>query len=166
VCFGTDFRVRLCRYVTSAQRHAPRPATLPLTAKAKRHVVSNEFERLLRKGEPKPRWWKRVFGSWWSGSGTKKVRVDSRSASDLLRRVRALREAGAGWLAILSAVNPRNDKVAAGLLTKLHGPHQFAPHVALNVLEDACERVIAANPRASDIDALREALSRSDFATR
>ena len=128
--------------------------------------MSSDFEKLLRKGEPKPPWWKRVFGRWWSSPGTKKVRVDSRSASDLVRRVRALREAGAGWPQILSTLNPRNDKVAAGLLTNLRGPHQFAPHVALNVLEDACERVIAANPRASDIDALREALSRSDFATR
>ena len=128
--------------------------------------MSSDFEKLLRKGEPKPPWWKRIFGRWGSRPGTSKVRVDSRSARDLLRRVRTLREAGAGWPQILSTLNPRNDKVAAGLLTNLRGPHQFAPHVALNVLEDACERVIAANPRASDIDALREALSRSDFATR
>jgi hypothetical protein len=128
--------------------------------------MSSDFEKLLRKGEPKPPWWKRVFGHWWFRPGTREVRVDSRSARDLLARVRALRGAGTGWPGIVSAVNPRNDKVAAGLLTKLRGPHQFAPHVALNVLEDACERVIAANQRASDIDALREALSRSDFATR
>jgi hypothetical protein len=128
--------------------------------------MNSDFEKLLRKGEPKPPWWKRIFGRWGSRSGTRKVRVDSRSARDLLRRVRAMREAGAGWPQILSTLNPRNDKVAAGLLTNLRGPHQFAPHVALNVLEDACERAIAANPRASDIDALREALSRSDFATR
>jgi hypothetical protein len=127
--------------------------------------MSSELEKLLRKGDPKPPWWKR-FGRWWSGSGNRKVRVDSQSASDLLRRVRALREAGAGWPQILSTLNPRNDRVAAGLLTKLRGPHQFAPHVALNVLEDACQRVIAANQPAGDIDALREAISRSDFATR
>ena len=128
--------------------------------------MSSDFEKLLRKGEPKPAWWKRVFGRWWSRPGTSDVRVDSRSARDLLSRVRALREAGAGWPQILSTLNPRNDKVVAGLLTKLRGPHQFAPHVALNVLEDACQRVIAANQRASDTDALRESLSRSDFATR
>jgi hypothetical protein len=124
--------------------------------------MSSDFEKLLRKGQPKPPWWKRVFGRWWSSPGARKVRVDSRSARDLLTRVRALREAGAGWPGILSAVNPRNDKVAAGLLTKLRGPHQFAPHLALNVLEDACERVISSNQRASDIDALREALRRSE----
>jgi len=128
--------------------------------------VNSEFEKLLRKDEPKRPWWKRVFGSWGSGSRTREVRVDSRSARDLLARVRRLREAGAGWPGILSAVNPKNDKVAADFLTKLRGPHQFAPHIALNVLEEACERMITANPRASDIDALREALTRSDFATR
>jgi len=129
-------------------------------------MSSSDFERLLRKGEPKLPWWKRIFGRWWSRPTTREVRVDSRSATDLLRRVRALREAGSTWPGILSAVNPRNDKVAADLLTRLRGPHQFAPHVALNVLEDACQRVIAANQRASDIDALREAIRRSDFATR
>jgi hypothetical protein len=128
--------------------------------------MSSDFEKLLRKGESKPPWWKRVFGRWWSSPGTGKVRGDSRSATDLLRRVRGLREVGAGWPQILSTLNTRNDKVAASLLTNLRGPHQFAPHVALNVLEDACERVITVNQRASDIDALREALSRSDFATR
>jgi hypothetical protein len=34
------------------------------------------------------------------------------------------------------------------------------------VLEDACERVIAANQRASGIDALREALRQSGVVTR
>jgi hypothetical protein len=134
--------------------------------KAERKVVSTELEKLLRKGEARRPWWKRVFGRWWFGPRTAGVSVDSWSARDLLTRVRGLRQAGTGWPGILSAVNPRNDKVAADLLTKLRGPHQFAPHVALNVLEDACERVIAANQRASDIDALREALRQSGVVTR
>jgi hypothetical protein len=124
--------------------------------------MSKEFEKLLRKGEP---WWKRL-GRWWSGLFTRRVRVDSRSATDLLARVRHLQQATAGWSEILAALNPGNDTVAADLLMRLRGPHQFAPHVALNALEDACERVIAANPGASGIDALQEAVRRTDSVTR
>ena len=124
--------------------------------------MSKEFEKLLHKGEP---WWKRV-GRWWSGLFARRVRVDSRSARDLLARVRRLQRAGAGWPEILPGVNPRNDGAAADLLMRLRGPHQFAPHIALNALEDACERAIAANQRASDIDAFQEAVRRTDTVTR
>ena len=124
--------------------------------------MSKDFERLLRKGEP---WWKRL-GRWWSGLFTRRVRVDSRSAGDLLARVRRLQQAAAGWPEIVSVVNPRDDRVVADLLMRLRGPHQFAPHVAFNALEDACERVMAANLRASDVDALREAVRRTDSVTR
>ena len=137
--------------------------------------MSKELEKLLRKavavsGTGKPGgirlWWTRALGRWRYGVNTRRVRVDSRSARDLLARVRSLRGTEANWPQILSTVNPRNDRVAADLLTKLRGPHQFAPHVALNVLVEGCERVIIANQRASDIDALREALRRSEVVTK
>ena len=119
---------------------------------------------MLKKGEPGGigLWWTRVIARWRSGLLTRRTRADSRSAKDLLSRVRGLRKTEASWLRIISAINPRNDKAVADLLATLRGPHQFAPHIALNVLEDGCERVLAANQRASDIDALREALRRSE----
>ena len=130
--------------------------------------MGRELERLLRKSVRKSEpggirlWWTRVFGRWRYGLSAGRVRVDSRSAKDLLSRVRRLRETETSWPQILSTVNSRNDRVAAELLTKLRGPHQFAPHIALNVLVDGCERVITANQHASDIDALREAIRRSE----
>jgi hypothetical protein len=75
--------------------------------------VTTELEKLLRKGEPRRPWWKRFFGRWWSGPPTREVRVDRRSARDLLARVRGLLEARAGWPEILSMVNPNNNAVVA-----------------------------------------------------
>lgn len=120
--------------------------------------MSDDFDKLLHKGEP----WLQRLKRWWKRA----LRSRSRSASDLLGRVRGLRAAEAGWPRIPSVVNPRNDKVAAELLTELRGPHQFAPNVALNALEDACERVMASNRQASDIDALREAVRQSGRVTK
>ena len=122
----------------------------------------SELDRLLRKGEPKIGWLQRLR-RWWRNRAPA---GDSRSANGLLERVRGLRREQAGWPRILSVVNPRNDRVAAALLTQLRGPHQFAPHVALSVLEAACERVMASGRRASEIDALREAARQTDRITR
>ena len=128
----------------------------------------SEFERLLRKQERKSHLagWLWALRRWWTDAlRSRTTSGDSRSARDLLERVRGLRATQAGWPRILSVVNPRNDKVAAELLTELRNPHLFATHVALNALEDACERVMASNGRASDIDALREATRQSGRVT-
>lgn len=129
----------------------------------------SELERLLRKGEPERHragWWRRLR-RWLTDALRRRARGgDSRSADGLLERVRSLRREEAGWPRILAVLNPRNDRVVAALLTELRGPHQFAPHVALSVLEAACERVMASGRQASEIDALREAASQTDRITR
>ena len=129
----------------------------------------SDLERLLRKGEPKSHrvGWLRGLKRWWAGVLRSRGKpTDSPSAANLVVRVRDLRAAEAAWPRILAVVNPRNDKVAAELLTELRGPHQFAPHVALNALEDACERTMASDSQASDIDALREEVRQSGRITK
>jgi hypothetical protein len=79
-------------------------------------------------------------------------------AAEVLRRVGELQKAGAGWPEIWGTLNPDEDAEAQRLLVELRGPHLFAPHVALNVLEDGCRRVLAADPHADRLAALRAAL--------
>jgi len=84
------------------------------------------------------------------------------SAEEVLRRILELEKRNATWPEILGALNPGNDPQVQHMLTNLQGPHLFAPHVALNVLREGCQRVLAANPRADRMAALQAALKSGD----
>lgn len=57
---------------------------------------------------------------------------------NLLEIIQRLKATKAQWPAIMTALNPRNDKKIQELLIELRGPHMFAPHTALNLMENAC----------------------------
>ena len=123
-------------------------------------ALNPDFQRLLRQGEqpasPK--------------AAAAPVKVAPRlfrgpSAANLLATVRRLNASAAQWPEILAAINPRGDSNIGKLLIGLRGPHMFVPHVGLNVIEDGCQRVLAGNPEAALIDALKEAARRSESVT-
>jgi hypothetical protein len=80
------------------------------------------------------------------------------TAAEALDRVRQLQQAGADWPEIWQTLNPDGDPEAQRLLVELRGPHLFAPHVGLNVLEEGCRRALASDPDADRLAALRAAL--------
>lgn len=84
------------------------------------------------------------------------------SATEVLSRVRVLRNANALWDVILSELNPTGDPEVQQLLIEIRGPHMFVPHVGLGVIEDGCERALALSPTADALTALREATGRQD----
>jgi hypothetical protein len=92
------------------------------------------------------------------GLGQATRRAAGMSAAEVLRKVAELQKAGAGWPEIWTALNPDGEAEAQRLLVELRGPHLFAPHVGLNVLEDGCRRALAADPHADRLAALRAAL--------
>ncbi len=57
---------------------------------------------------------------------------------NLLEIIQRLKATKAQWPAIMTALNPRNDKKIQELIIELRGPHMFAPHTALNLMENAC----------------------------
>jgi hypothetical protein len=83
------------------------------------------------------------------------------TATELLGITEKLRVANALWPAIVVAINPKSDAVIERILRDIRAPHQFAPHVALNAIEDGCRRVLAGDASATATDALREALRRT-----
>jgi hypothetical protein len=89
-------------------------------------------------------------------------RTQTISAEDVLRRVLELEKRNAAWPEILATLNSEKDPQVQHLLTNLQGPHLFAPHVALNVLREGCQRSLAANPRADRLAALRAAIKSGD----
>jgi hypothetical protein len=95
-----------------------------------------------------------------SSAATK--RITSRlSAAEMLSRVHDLRDANAQWDVIWSQLNPNADADVQSLLIEIRGPHMFAPHLGLGVIEDGCRRVLAASPDADALAALREAVYRA-----
>jgi hypothetical protein len=84
------------------------------------------------------------------------------SAAELLCLVHRLRDQNVQWDVIWSAVNPTNDAEVQRLLVEIRGPHMFAPHLGLSVIEDGCRRVLASSPNADALAALREAIRRQD----
>jgi hypothetical protein len=122
---------------------------------------NSDFARLLNSGEPRPA----STPAPATRPSPPPPKSSAKSASALLVTVRRLQAAHAGWTEILAAINPHADGTTARLLTSLRGPHQFAPQVALNAIEDGCQRVLASNASASAAEALKEALSRSQVVT-
>lgn len=84
------------------------------------------------------------------------------SADELLRRTQALQERHAQWETIAVELNPGGDAEIQQLIAAIRGPHLFAPHLALGVIADACQRVIALSPAADAVTALREAVNSAD----
>jgi hypothetical protein len=89
-------------------------------------------------------------------------RASTMPATSVLERVRDLQGREAQWPEIWDMLNPDGDAEAQRLLVELRGPHMFAPQVALNVLEEACRKVIARNGGADRLEALRAALNLGD----
>lgn len=55
-----------------------------------------------------------------------------------LQVVQRLQAGKAQWPQIMAELNPKNDHKTQQLLLELRGPHMFVPHVALNLIENAC----------------------------
>jgi len=83
------------------------------------------------------------------------------SARQLLATVERLRVAGAQWPEIARKLNPDGNSRIDGMLSDLKGPHQFSPHVALNVIEAGCRHAMSRNERADRFDAFHAALRQS-----
>src|SRR5205823_360458 len=79
-------------------------------------------------------------------------------AAQFLHQVVGLQQKNASWDEIWRTLNPDDDLEVQRLLVELRGPHLFAPHVALNVLEEGCRRVLAGSPDADRLAALQAAL--------
>jgi hypothetical protein len=58
-----------------------------------------------------------------------------------LQVVQRLQAVKAQWPQIMAELNPHNDQKTYQLLIELRGPHMFVPHVALNLIENACRRL-------------------------
>ena len=84
--------------------------------------------------------------------------VGSMSAADLRVVVSALGRRGAQWPEVFGALCPSGRGVVNELLGEVRGPHMFAPHLGLAVIEEGCRRALAGDSRASAVDALREAV--------
>jgi hypothetical protein len=96
-------------------------------------------------------------------SPTPPLQVQSRiSATVALARVQGLRNRNAQWDEILSELNPTGDTEVQRLLIEIRGPHMFAPHVGLGVIEDGCKRALALSPKADALAGLREATRSQD----
>ena len=84
------------------------------------------------------------------------------SVAEVVRHVKELQAANAQWPEIWQALNPNGDPQVQDLLVELRGPHMFAPHVALNVLEEGCLRVMVIDSNADLVAALRTAIKGGD----
>lgn len=84
------------------------------------------------------------------------------SAREMLSRLQTLRDSNAQWDAIWSHLNPCSDPEVQQLLVEIRGPHMFAPHVGLSVIEDGCKQVLASSPTADALTALRVATRRAE----
>jgi len=80
------------------------------------------------------------------------------SAAEMLSRVQALLAKDNQWDVILPDLNPTNDPEVQQRLIAIRGPHMFAPHVGLNVIEEGCKRALSVSPNADALQALREAI--------
>lgn len=76
----------------------------------------------------------------------KSGRAEGENSLQVIQRLQA---SNALWPQIMADLNPKNDREVAQLLIELRGPHMFAPHVALNILENASRSM--ENKRSSNI---------------
>ena len=95
----------------------------------------------------------------WKSVGKKPTGKHALTSANYLQVVRGLQKSNAQWPEIMRTLNPRNDRKLSQLLIELRGPHMFAPHVALNIIEAAVPSTLKAKPRASMRDILSESCS-------
>jgi hypothetical protein len=95
-------------------------------------------------------------------SSVAKLGPSQLSAAEMLYRVAVLQDENAQWDAIWSQLNPSGSRVVQELLIEIRGPHMFAPHLGLGIIEDGCKRVLASSPAADGEAALREATRRAN----
>jgi hypothetical protein len=114
-------------------------------------------------------WFKRLLGLGPKGvsrgpsvSPAKQRQPPSMSAADMLQRVEELQQSNAQWPEIWQVLNPDGDERAQRLLVEFRGPHMFAPHVGLNILEDFCRRILAHSPNADRLIVLDAAVKGVD----
>jgi hypothetical protein len=128
---------------------APKPAPAPAKGKTKK---ADDEEEAAPAPAPAP-----------APAGSRQESVQT--AAGLRRKVGELRAGNAGWPEIWAALNPDGDALTQELLMEIRGPHLFAPHVALNVIEDGCRRALRRDAGASRVAALRAALRGSERIT-
>jgi hypothetical protein len=87
------------------------------------------------------------------------------SAAEMLSRVQALLAKDNQWDVILPDLNPTDDPEVQRLLISIRGPHMFAPHVGLNVIEEGCKRALSLSPNADALQALYEAIRSQETIT-
>ena len=68
-----------------------------------------------------------------------------------------LGSAGSNWPEIIAALNPQNDPRVRDLLFDIRGSNMFVPGTGLDVISAGCRKAIAANQRASALEALQAA---------
>jgi hypothetical protein len=94
--------------------------------------------------------------------GFKPKGLPAMSVAQVVGRVKELQAANAQWPEIWQALNPGGNPQVQDLLVELRGPHMFAPHVALNMLEEGCLRVMVVDSNADLVAALRATLKSGD----
>jgi len=82
------------------------------------------------------------------------------TATEVLSRVKVLRDRNAQWDEISSGLNPSGETDVQQLLDTIRRPHMFAPLTGLGVIQDGCRRALALSPSADVLAALREATHR------
>jgi hypothetical protein len=114
-------------------------------------------------------WFKRVLGIKPKGGAGDLVsellargRRPAMTASEVLLKVLELQQVRAQWPDIWQALNPDGDPETQRLLEELRGPHMFVPHAGLNVLEEACRRVLVHDSSADRSAALQAAVRGDD----
>ena len=80
------------------------------------------------------------------------------SIAELLSQVAELQTKRAAWPEIWATLNPNHDPQVQGLLIELRGPHMFVPYIALNALEEGCQRVARTHLFADKMSVLKAAL--------
>lgn len=88
------------------------------------------------------------------------------SAADMLTSCRELRRENASWETIFARLNPSGDRKTQELLIRIRGPHMFAPHLGLRVIETGCESALGGSESADAIAALQEAIRQAEPFTR
>ena len=84
--------------------------------------------------------------------------VSRNSIAELSAQIAKLQASQATWPEIWTTLNPDHDQQVQKLLVELRGPHMFAPHIALNALEEGCQRIARTHSRAGRLAVLEAAL--------
>lgn len=89
------------------------------------------------------------------------ARASRLTAAEMLSRVQALHQANAQWNTIWTELNPSAELSVQQLLEEIRGPHLFAPGTAMDLIEQACQFVLASSGGNDALSVLREAALRA-----